>query len=206
MRTRALNGWDPWRLRSQYWGAKGLAPLQREQRQNILVAYCSLQAGDARELLENPKQKPKEHYQQRVAALLGYSTKTVGLVYRDWHHQQEIQVAMPPANRLPKQQRIPKSNDVLLAVRTHVREKRSRNERFFAVLFWVFQHFLGIFGLRRVVCDENILLLFPLLFAPSVGARGLLLFSAAVVVSGDLGCKELAFSLETVIFNWLRLI
>ena len=36
---------------------------------------------------------------------------------------------MPPANRLPKQQHIPKSNDVLLAVRTLVREKRSRNER-----------------------------------------------------------------------------
>ena len=103
--------------------------LTEEQKLDIIVAYHSLQAEDAKELLENPEQKPKGHYQQRVAALLGYSTKTVGLAYRDWHHQQEIQVTMPPANRHPKQQRIPKSNDVLLAVCTLVREKRSRNER-----------------------------------------------------------------------------
>eukprot|EP00731_Ephydatia_muelleri_P025274 Em0017g357a len=99
--------------------------LTEEQKLDILVAYHSLQAEDAKEPLENPAQKPKGHYQQRVSALLGYSTKTVGLVYRDWHHHQQIHVAMPPANRLPKQQRIPKSNDVLLAVCTLVREQRS---------------------------------------------------------------------------------
>ena len=108
--------------------------LKEEQRLDILVAYHSLQAEDAKELLENPEQKPKGHYQQQVAALLGYSTKTVGLIYRDWHHQQEIQVAMSPANRLPKQPRIPKLNDVLLAVRTLVREK-SRNERSLLVMY-----------------------------------------------------------------------
>ena len=103
--------------------------LTEEQKLDILVAYHSLQAEDAKELLENPAQKPMEHYQQRVSALLGYSTKTVGLVYRDWHHHQQIQVAMPPANCLPKQQRIPKSNDVLLAVRTLVQEKHSSNKQ-----------------------------------------------------------------------------
>ena len=36
---------------------------------------------------------------------------------------------MTPTNRLPKQKHIPKSIDVLLAVRTLVQEKRSRNER-----------------------------------------------------------------------------
>ena len=124
--------------------------LAEEQKQDILVAYHSLQAEDAKELLENPEQKPKGHYQQRVAALLGYSTKTVGLVYRDWHHQQEIQVAMPPANRRPKQQRIPKSNDVLLAVRTLVREKRSRNERVVA------RHVLDLMRQRMwIVVDEQ---------------------------------------------------
>ena len=72
-------------------------------------------------------------------------------MYRDWHHQQEIQVAMPPANRLPKQQRIPKSNDVLLAVRTLVREKRSRNERVVA------RHVLDLMRQRMwlVVDDQD---------------------------------------------------
>eukprot|EP00731_Ephydatia_muelleri_P016301 Em0009g725a len=70
--------------------------LTEEQKLDILVAYHSLQAEDAKEPLENPAQKPKGHYQLRVSALLGYSTKTVGLVYRDWHHHQQIQVAMPP--------------------------------------------------------------------------------------------------------------
>ena len=64
--------------------------LTLEQKQDILVAYHSLQAGDSKELLEDPEQKPKRHYQQRVAALLGYSAKKVRLVYRDWHHQLEI--------------------------------------------------------------------------------------------------------------------
>ena len=64
--------------------------LTLEQKQDILVAYRLLQAGDSKELLEDPEQKPKGHYQQWVAALLGYSAKKVGLVYRDWHHQLEI--------------------------------------------------------------------------------------------------------------------
>ena len=125
--------------------------LTEEQKLDILVAYHSLQAEDAKEPLENPAQKPKGHYQQRVSALLGYSTKTVGLVYRDWHHHLQIQVAMPPANRLPKQQRIPKSNDVLLAVRTLVREKRSSNERVVA------RHVLDLMRQRKwlVVDDQD---------------------------------------------------
>ena len=94
--------------------------LTEEQKLDILIAYHLLQAEGAKEPLENLAQKPNGHYQLWVSALLGYSTKTVGLVYRDWHHHQQIQVAMPPANRLPKQQLIPKSNDVLLAVRTLV--------------------------------------------------------------------------------------
>ena len=124
--------------------------LTEEQKLDILVAYHSLQAEDAKEPLENPAQKPKGHYQQRVSALLGYSTKTVRLVYRDWHHHQQIQVAMPPANRLPKQQRIPKSNDVLLAVHTLVREKRS-NERVVA------RHVLDLMRQRKwlVVDDQD---------------------------------------------------
>ena len=36
--------------------------LTEEQKQDILVAYYSLQAEDAKELLENPKPKPKGHY------------------------------------------------------------------------------------------------------------------------------------------------
>ena len=125
--------------------------LTEEQKLDILVAYHSLQAEDAKEPLENPAQKPKGHYQLRVSALLGYSTKTVGLVYRDWHHHQQIQVAMPPANRLPKQQCIPKSNDVLLAVRTLVREKRSSNERVVA------RHVLDLMRQRKwlVVDDQD---------------------------------------------------
>ena len=41
--------------------------------EHIHIAYCSLQAEDAKELLNNPELKPKGHYQQRIAALLGYS-------------------------------------------------------------------------------------------------------------------------------------
>ena len=79
---------------------------------------------------ETKARHSRQHYQQRVAALLhGFSTKTVGLAYCDWDHQQEIQVVMSPANRLPKQERIHKSNDVLLAVHTLMREKSTRNKQ-----------------------------------------------------------------------------
>eukprot|EP00731_Ephydatia_muelleri_P012927 Em0007g237a len=56
-----------------------------------------LPASDAKELLSNPELKPKGQYQQQVAHYLAIQTKTVGLVYHDWHHHQEIQVATKPA-------------------------------------------------------------------------------------------------------------
>ena len=43
--------------------------------EHILIVYRSLQTKDAKELLNNPELKPKGHYQQRVAALLGYSNQ-----------------------------------------------------------------------------------------------------------------------------------
>ena len=59
---------------------------------------------------------------------------------------------MPPANCRPKQQRIPKSQDALLAVRTHVREKRARNERVAAPDYSIIPShlWLALSGMRRV--------------------------------------------------------
>lgn len=156
---------------------------------------------------ETKARHSRQHYQQRVAALLdGFSTKTVGLAYRDWDHQQEIQVAMPPANRLPKQERIHKSSDVLLAVHTLMRDKSTRNE-------WVVAHHVLDLMRQRMWLAGSVpwasFLDFPTApwhlrlatssiatkmssFCCSVGARGLLLVNTATVDSRELNCKELA--------------
>ena len=132
--------------------------------------------------------KPKAHYQQRVAALLGYSTKIVGLVHNNWHHQQEIHVVMPPANRLPKRQWIPKSNEVLFAVRTLVREKQAKNERIVAC------HILDLTRQYKwLVVDESDpkAYAYDTSYCSSVRVRGLLHFNTVIVVSKELICKEL---------------
>ena len=101
--------------------------LTEEQKTDILVAYRSLQVED----LKRKKMRPgrKGNYQRRVSSVVGYSSKTVGLTYRDWNRKHEIKVAVAAANRKPKRQRIPKSKHVLLSVRALVRQRRANSER-----------------------------------------------------------------------------
>ena len=104
--------------------------LTEEQKADILVAYRSLQVEDLKRKKMRPGRKcGKGNYQRRVSSVLGYSSKTVGLTYRDWNRKQEIKVAVAAANRKPKRQRIPKSKQVLLSVRALVRQRRANSER-----------------------------------------------------------------------------
>ena len=99
---------------------KGKRPraLTEELTTDILVPYCSLQVQDMKRKMKHPGRKCcKGYYQRQVSSVLGYSSKMVGLTYRDWIHQHKINVAHAGANRNPKCQRIPKSKHVLLAVR-----------------------------------------------------------------------------------------
>ena len=76
--------------------------LTEEQKTDILVAYRSLQVEDLKRKKMRPGQKcGKGNYQRRVSSVLGYSSKTVGLTYRDWNRKQEIKVAVAAANRKP---------------------------------------------------------------------------------------------------------
>ena len=130
----------------------------------------------------------------------------MGLAYRDWDHQQEIQVVMSPANRLPQQERIHKSNDVLLAVHPLMREKSTRNKQVVA------RHVLDLMRQQMWLAGSvhwALFLDFPRApwnlrlatsriamemssFCSSEGARDLLLFNTAIVDSRELNCKELA--------------
>ena len=101
--------------------------LTEEQKTDILVAYRSLQVEDLKRKKMRPGRKcGKGNYQRRVSSVLGYSSKTVGLTYRDRNHKHEIKVAVAAANRKPKHQRIPKSKQVLTAL---VRQQRANSER-----------------------------------------------------------------------------
>ena len=92
----------------------------------------------------------KGNYQLQVSSVLGYSSKTVGLTYRDWLHEHKISVAHAGANRSPKCQRIPKSKRVLLAVRALVRERQAKSERVVA------RHILDLMHRRRwLTFDES---------------------------------------------------
>ena len=105
--------------------------LTEEPKTDILVAYRSLQVEDLKRKKMRPGRKcgKGNYYQRRVSSVLGYSSKTVGLTYRDWNRKQEIKVAVAAANRKPKRQRIPKSKQVLLSVRALVRQRRANSER-----------------------------------------------------------------------------
>ena len=62
---------------------KGKRPraLTKEQRTDILVAYRSLQVEDMKRKMKLPGRKcGKGNYQRRVSSVLGYSSKTVGLI------------------------------------------------------------------------------------------------------------------------------
>ena len=101
--------------------------LTEEQKTDIPIAYRSLQVEDLKRKKMRPGRKcGKGNYQRRVSSVLGYSSKTVGLAYRDWNRKQEIKVAVA---RKPKCQRIPKSKQVLLSVRALVRQQRGNSER-----------------------------------------------------------------------------
>ena len=103
-------------------------PLTEEQRTDILVAYRSLQIEDLKRKMKHPRRKcSKSNYQQRVGSVLGYSSKTVGLTYRDCHRKHEIKVAVAAANRKPKCQRIPQSKHVLLSVRALVCQRQANS-------------------------------------------------------------------------------
>ena len=98
---------------------------------------------------------------------------------------------MPPANRFFKRQRIPESIEVLLAVRTFIREKRAKNERVVA------HH---VIDLMRSSSTSGLLTnqtpkLMPMTIA-FFHPRGLLRFNIVIVVSKELICTELGFSLE----------
>ena len=104
--------------------------LTEKQKTDILVAYRSLQVEDLKRKKMRPGRKcGKGNNQRRVSSVLGYSSKTVGLTYRDWNRKQEIKVAVAAANHKPKRQQIPKSKQVLLSVRALVRQQRANSER-----------------------------------------------------------------------------
>ena len=104
--------------------------LNEEQKTDILVAYRSLQVEDLKRKKMRPGRKcGKGNYQRRVSSILGYSSKTVGLIYRDWNRKHQIKVAVTAANCNPKRQRIPKSKQVLLSVRALVCRQRANSER-----------------------------------------------------------------------------
>ena len=72
--------------------------LTEEQKTDILVAYRSLQVEDLKRKKMRPGRKcGKGNYQQRVSSILGYSSKTVGLTYRDRNCKQ-LQIANPSVN------------------------------------------------------------------------------------------------------------
>ena len=65
--------------------------LTEEQRTDILVSYRSVQVEDLKRKKMRPGRKcGKGNYQRRVSSILGYSSKTVGLTYRDWNRKHEI--------------------------------------------------------------------------------------------------------------------
>ena len=61
--------------------------LALEQKQDILVAYHSLQAGDS---VGRPRTEAKGKLPTAGSCITRLFGKKVGLVYRDWHHQLEI--------------------------------------------------------------------------------------------------------------------
>ena len=65
--------------------------LTEEQKTDILVSYRSVQVEDLKRKMMRPGRKcGKGNYQRRVSSILGYSSKTVGLTYRDWNRKHGI--------------------------------------------------------------------------------------------------------------------
>ena len=105
---------------------------------------------------------------------------------------------MPPANRFFKRQRIPKSIEVLLAVRTFIREKRAKNERVVAHHVLDLMRSSSTSGLLTNQTPKLMPMTIASFFFFTVRARGLLRFNTVIVVSKgkELICTELGFSLE----------
>ena len=94
--TSSNNAEDDSVLLAEIEGLKKKRPraLTEEQKTDILVAYRSLQVEDLKRKKMRPGRKcGKGNYQRRVSSVLDYSSKTVGLTYRDWNRKHEIKVA-----------------------------------------------------------------------------------------------------------------
>lgn len=96
-----------------------------EQLNLIVYVYLQLQR-EAEEVWQRHPDRPKpaSNAQQRVAQLLGVSTKTVSSTMKTWHENQKIRERNAPANRNKKKTRIPRTVAVRVKIRTFVREER----------------------------------------------------------------------------------
>jgi len=111
--------------------------LTEEQRLDILMLYHRLQANDLEEQRKQPElKKAKGNYQERVSSLLGYGKQTVSDTYRDWRNSCQVLSALPPANRTRKRERIPKTSEVICAIRELILERRVQKKQVLARHVW----------------------------------------------------------------------
>lgn len=131
-------------LREQQELVKGLRSRARTQDElvDIVYLYLQLQIDALRTQQKKDQGKVAADAQARVSELLGYSTSTVSRVMSEWNASRSVTVSDAPANRLPKRTRVPLTKEVLLLVRTFVRERRMAQRRVVAkdVMQLLIQH------------------------------------------------------------------
>lgn len=111
--------------------------LTAEEKLDVLILYHSFQREHAADRAKHPDRSvARSDAQARVVKLLKRSTTTVATAYSDWHASEDIVTVAPGGNRHRKAERIPQTQEVLLAVRKLVRDRRTRKQRTTARHVW----------------------------------------------------------------------